>query len=378
MHISISIYERKDIPSVKQFNERLKKGNCNFKFPESNVSKMFPPDTKISMFKEYFLAKDENGEVRGGYMFINQEFSINNKISKVKFLQLPLSEAVVNDEYSIVGPLILQDVQKKCRYVFALGMGDYEYALPKILKRIGWHMYSVPFYFYISDPRAFIKDFEYINNLKKTISKRILLKIIELLRLLNLLVILLNLFSILYRSFNFKIYSNVKYDIIDEFTGFADELWETNKGYFSMVANRDKSILNVLYPKESKRFHRLLVSKDGIYIGWIVVICTKMNGDKYFGNLKVGTIVDSFSNPKYYEILVNQAVKYLKILNADLIIANNSNHKLGKAFYKTGFLKGPSNYILALSKGFKDFFDEKIDFKNSFIMRSDGDGPINL
>lgn len=378
MNISISKYEEADIPAVKRFNKRFKDAEGHFIFPESNICKEFPKDNSSRFFSEYFLAKDESGEVRGGYIFRNQEFNIKTNIVEIVFLKLPLSEAVIDNKYSLVGPMIIQDLQARNRHVFALGMGGFQYALPKILKKIGWYMYLVPFYFYISNPKKFLSDFEYINKLKTTLSKRILFNTVKKTRLLDLFVAGLNLVSALRRLLLVNNYRNIRQECVTEFSSFADEIWEANKNYYSFVGKRDSTILNKLYPKEISKFHRIKISKNEKCIGWTVVICTKMNNDQYFGNLNVGTIVDSFSNPEYADILINESTRFLKEQNADLIISNNSNLKYGKAFIKCGFLKGPSNFILALSKGFKDFFDKEVDFGNSFIMRGDGDGPINL
>lgn len=177
---------------------------------------------------------------------------------------------------------------------------------------------------------------------------------------------------------NFKKFNNIKIEVFEEFSSFADELWVQNKNYYSFSAKRDSEALNILYPKEMSKFSKLKIIKNGTCIGWVVLIITKMEHDKFFGNLRLATIVDAFSKPIYSDIVIYESVKYCIKNNADLIVSNNSNINWGKQYFNNGFIKGPSNFILALSKKFKRLFNNQVDFENSFIMRGDGDGPINL
>jgi hypothetical protein len=177
---------------------------------------------------------------------------------------------------------------------------------------------------------------------------------------------------------NSRKYKGVSSELAEEFSDFADDLWQQNKDFYSIVALRDQHLLNQIYPKTSPEFHRLKISKNGVCIGWVVMLCTQMSNDKYFGNLKLGTLIDAFSAPHDAELLIHEAVKYLKKQNAGLIVVNHTHLIWGKHFQKNGFLKGPSNFIFGISKRIKEYYPGKIDFENSFLMRGDGDGPIGL
>ena len=378
MKITISPYEPEDILSVKRFNQRLNDANEHYLFPENNISKKFPKTQNPTLYQEYFLAKDDEGEVRGGYSFINQEFNINNQLIEVSFLKLPLSEGIINKKYINTGALIIEDVQKRKELIFALGMGGFENPLPKMLKRIGWSMYTVPFYFYIINQNKFLNEFEYLKALKKSFLKNLILTIIKYVGGLYFLKMLIFLYTTCYRMLNFKKFNNIKIEVFFFFLLFADELWVQNKNYYSFSAKRDSEALNILYPKEMSKFSKLKIIKNGTCIGWVVLIITKMEHDKFFGNLRLATIVDAFSKPIYSDIVIYESVKYCIKNNADLIVSNNSNINWGKQYFNNGFIKGPSNFILALSKKFKRLFNNQVDFENSFIMRGDGDGPINL
>lgn len=378
MEITFTLFDSKDIPAVERFNQRFKDVDGYFSFSEKDISRIYQKNDHTKLFFEFFLAKDKKGEVRGGYYFKNQEFFLNKELIEIVFMQLPLSEGMIDNNYKHVGPMIFEDMEKRRKLVFVLGMGGFQYPLPKRLKKNGWFMYLVPFCFFINRPRVFLRDFEYINTLKKSFTKKILINFIKIFGLLRLFTGLQRAYNAIYRFLKFKKYQGVRAEIIEEFSAFADKLWKDNKDFYSIVAKRDQYVLNQLYSKTSPKFHRLKITKNNICIGWTVLLCTKMEHDKYFGNLKLGSIIDAFSKPEHAELLIHQSVNYLKKLNADLIVVNQANQNWCRHFRKNGFIKGPSNFIFGISKRIKEYYKDDIDFENSFIMRGDGDGPINL
>jgi hypothetical protein len=378
MEIKFSSFDSSDILAVNRFNQRFDDADGYFSFSESEISRIFKKNEFTKLFFEFYIAKDKDGEVRGGYYFKNQEYYLNKETIEIVFMQLPLSEGIINKNYKQVGPMIFEDMEERRNLVFVLGMGGFQYPLPKRLKKNGWFMYLVPFYFFINKPNAFLNDFEYLNTIKKSFSKKILINIVKVLGLLHVFAFLSATYTAIYKLLKYKKYNGVNVEIIEEFSAFTDELWEKNKFFYSIIAKRDQHVLNQLYPKTSNKFHKLKITKKGVCIGWVVLLCTKMENDKYFGNLKLGTLIDAFSKPDDAELLINQSVRYLKKINADLIVVNHTNISWGNHFKKNGFIKGPSNFIFGISKRIKEYYKDKIDFETSFLMRGDGDGPINL
>ena len=378
MEITFTPFDSNDIPAVERFNQRFRDADGYFSFSEKEISRIYQKNEHTKLFFEFYLAKDEKGEIRGGYYLKNQEFFLKKEPIEIVFMQLPLSEGVINADYRPVGPLIFEDMEKRRKLVFVLGMGGFQYPLPKRLMKIGWFMYPVPFHFFINNSRAFLRDFEYIKTLKKSFTKKILINFIKIFGLLVLFTGMHRAYTAICRFIKSKTYNGVQAEIIEEFSDFADTIWEESKNYYSIVAKRDQHVLNQLYPKTSPKFHRLKITKNNVCIGWVVLLCTQMNGDKYFGNLKLGSIIDAFSKPEYAGLLIHQSVKYLKNLKADLTVINHANVNWCSHLRKNGFLKGPSNFIFGISKRIKEYYKDNIDFENSFIMRGDGDGPINL
>ena len=71
--------------------------------------------------------------------------------------------------------------------------------------------------------------------------------------------------------------------LADGFGPWSDEIWETSKNEYSLIAVRDAKTLNILYPASDPRWIRLKVSHAGRVVGWAVVINVAMRGHNYFG-----------------------------------------------------------------------------------------------
>jgi hypothetical protein len=146
-----------------------------------------------------------------------------------------------------------------------------------------------------------------------------------------------------------------------------------------LIAVRDAETLNILYPPNNPRFIKLLIKENGKIIGWAVALDTRMKNHSHFGNMRVGSIVDSLSLPEDALKIILATSRYLEKRKVDIIVANYSHRAFRLAFKKSGFLRGPSNFIFAASK---DLTRQISPFQENtskiFMCRGDGDGPINL
>jgi hypothetical protein len=100
-----------------------------------------------------------------------------------------------------------------------------------------------------------------------------------------------------------------------------------------------------------------------------------MKGHKQFGNLYVGSIVDSLSAPEWADDVLFHATQYLRKKGVDIVVSNQSHAAWGAGLKKQGFLQGPSNYGFAGSPGLVQGIQS---VRTCHINRGDGDGPINL
>ena len=61
------------------------------------------------------------------------------------------------------------------------------------------------------------------------------------------------------------------------------------------------------------------------------------------------------------------------------MVSNQAHKAWGQALQRHGFLRGPSNYALALSRGLQAVLGPgALEAGRIHITRSDGDGPIHL
>jgi hypothetical protein len=104
-----------------------------------------------------------------------------------------------------------------------------------------------------------------------------------------------------------------------------------------------------------------------------------MSGHKYFGDLRVATIIDCLGDPQHARRLMGALSRELAARDVDLIITNQAAWVWQDALRANGFISGPSNFLFAASP----FLARELrPFPESLsalhLTRGDGDGPINL
>jgi hypothetical protein len=173
--------------------------------------------------------------------------------------------------------------------------------------------------------------------------------------------------------------SGVMAEIVSEFGDWADRLWEECHAKYALVGSRDRETLNILYPSENPAFRRLVVRGDGKVLGWAVLLDTAMRDHKYFGDLRVGSIVDCFGDPEHAGMVAARAREELLSRGVDLIVSNQSHQAWGDGLRRAGFLDGPSNFLFAASPQLGARLDGfEGNQRRVHFTRGDGDGPIHL
>jgi len=371
MSLEIVPYTKEMEKEVKDFNYRLFSKGIQIKFPDCHIPKWLPKIERRKIYQEYFLAVEDNKTVRGGYILKHQDFYINGKIISIGDFQLPLSEGIIDRNYNLVGVFLYYHALNQEPLLYGLGMGSYNEPIAKFLKNASWSFHKIPFYFKILNSSNFFTNISYLRNSNL---KRTLLNFVYFTGVGYMSIKLLNLITSK-RPKNL----DVLVTQIEEFDTWVDNLWQKNCDNFSLIAVRDAETLQILYPKEDKKFIRLKIAKINKVIGWVVLLCTQMSGHKQFGNMKVGSIVDCFSEKGKELEIVRAATSYLQKLKVDIIVSNQAYPAWGKALLTAGFLSGPSNFLFATSKDLTELLEPYVENVNKIhLTRGDGDGPINL
>jgi hypothetical protein len=353
-------------PAVAEFNARLLAGGADpeLMFPEDPVPEA-RPNEPCRLLEERFLMVQE-GLVHGGFILRHQDFWMGGTAASIAHFRLPLSEGIVNRKFAGVGMQIVRHAIFIQPLLFALGMGGRQRALPRLLEGMHWKLWDVPFYFFVNRPFRFLRG---IRVLRSDAWGSLALDIAA----------WSGLGWVTARMAQWVARRSAPEEVtienIQAFSNWADELWDECKPHYSFLAVRDSATLRLLYPEYSERFLCRRVRRNGKPVGWFIALDSTMQGHKQFGNLRVGSIADALARPEDAEAVIHAAAGFLRARGVDLIVSNQMHPAWGAALRSAGFLKAPSNFVLAVSPKLKEYCG---DASGIHINRGDGDGPIHL
>lgn len=367
MSIVIRPYSAEHVEAVIRFNRRLMAAGLVDWMqvdvePEAN---WLPASNGRKLCNEIFLALEDN-EVHGAYVLKHQDFWFRgSQVQSVACYHHPISEGIIDKAYARVGALMVRDALRRQPLLFALGMDGYDRPLPQMLKILGWRDYLVPFYFRVVRPFCFLRQ---MVALRQSAPKRFLMDFAAFSGVGWLAV--KSVHSLRALGGGAKV---ALYHVVAEFGDWANEVWERARDSYSMTAVRNCDVLNTLFSSSQTHFTRLQVLHDGATIGWAVV--AERGPKPRFGNMRVASVVDCFATPHNAMAVVRAATKALMTKGFDMIVTNQSNRNWGQAFERAGFLKGPSNFILATSPQLSALLSPFEACKTeTHFTRADGDG----
>jgi hypothetical protein len=379
--IQITPYTEEFTDSVADFNRRVAPANVTFSVPVTPVPCWLPKRPDRSIHREMFLAVEDR-RVRGAYTLKLQEFLCGGAIRTVGSCQMPISEGIVDKRYGLVGIRIMEDALRRQPLAYDLGIGSFDAPIALVHRAMGWSFRDIPFFFRIENGFRFSRNIEY---LRTDLPRRLGLDAAAFLGVAGLAATLAH-----------RCYSSicalrnggrarktrsgpVFAESFAEFGCWADDIWNQCLDHYSIAGVRNAEILNILYPPEHQRFIRVRVIRRDSTIGWAILLNTHMQGNKYFGNMRVGSIVDCLSVPGEEDTVIAEAARILKRHGVDLAVTNQSHASWRNACRSAGFIQGPSNYVLGTSKEFSALLEQSDPkAERIHITRGDGDGPIHL
>jgi len=360
------------ISAVKAFNARLRAGGItSVQFPEHPVPEWLPKVDGREIFHEYYLAV-EGSDVRGGYVLKQQPFYVGGQIMPLCEYRLPLSEGQVDNQFASVGVQLYLDATRKQSRLYTVGIGGFHEPAAQMLARAGWSLWPVPFFFRVLKPFAFLRNMTYLRS--STMRKLVL-------------------DAMAYSGLGWLAvhgYQAVKarakaaphageVKAVDAFGSWADDVWQAAHPNYKLIAQRDQVILNLLYPASDPRWIRLQVTSGGQVVGWAAVLNIPMDEHAFFGNMRVGSIIDCLAVPGHEGTVARLALDHLQRAGADIVVTNLVHRDWQQALRSAGFLEGPSNFIFAASKPLVALLQPLEDNKLLIHMtRGDGGGPTNL
>lgn len=370
MPLQIVPYGPEHVSAVAAFNERARAHQAPFELSKTPVAGWLPRLETRRLFREFFLAI-ESREVRGGFTLRRQDFLLNGATTAIANYQGPLSEGIWDRRQMMAGVQMLRAAMKEQPLLYALGMGGMEQPLPKLLASAAWQLLPVPFQFKVFNATAFLRN---LQPLRRSRSRALLLDAAAACGLGALAIHGLQ--GLRTRT---RVAPECAGETVSEFGPWADEVWAAAKTNYLFSAVRDQANQNILFGDGNAKNIILRCRRGEREIGWAVMRCTPMRDDKYFGHLRLGSLVDCLAIPGEEETVVLLATRHLRTLKSDLVVTNQTHQTWLRALQRNGYGTGPSNFILACSpKLVEALVSLETARPHLHFNRADGDGPIHL
>jgi hypothetical protein len=356
------------IPACRAFNQRLRThGSAPFFLPEEARPALPAAPRGISW--SHYVAVDETGEVHGGVLLMEQRGWLAGEVIPLVNIQSPLTEGVIDRRFSSVGPQMLKFLWQRSRYLYAIGMGGEQTPFARLLAGAGWRVRLVPFFFSVVRANRFLQEIGPLHHGARRVMAQMAIRT-------GLGTMGCALWRLAHRSQDLNGYS---LESTCQWPLEVDRVWESSRSNLALSLIRDAKALADLYPQSEDRLHRFLLRSNGELCGWLTASVTKMKDNPYFGNLSVATILDGMATPGNLRALVTLSHRALADIGADLIITNQTSREWQQQLRRLGFLAGPSNYVLAISKSIAGTLKKIGDSESRiYVNRGDGDGRLHL
>jgi hypothetical protein len=142
---------------------------------------------------------------------------------------------------------------------------------------------------------------------------------------------------------------------------------------------RTADYLRFIYPHSESRYYGVQLTAGDAPAGWVQMLDCQTLNRSCFGELRVAALVGGVGPPEAIPSLVHSAVEAASGRNADIVISNQIHRDWTSALRAAGFWKGPSNYLLALSKELRKLVEPLGEaLPRIHFSRGDGDGRVNL
>jgi hypothetical protein len=349
---------------ARAFNERVRPAQPAFYLAERPPSSD-PPD---SVLRNHFYLAREEGAVRGGFLIASfpAEFGDGRKVVALNTRE-PISEALVNPKYSLLGLQMLKYMERQGPYLFALGIGGENLPFSRLLKGAQWKVSPVPFLFRVVRSRRFLLQ---LRTLRSSAALTLVSRVAAYSGLGSAGIALLQRRAVSP--------GGLSVEPVERWGDWVEELWTRCRGDCSFAVSRDLRTVMELYPPAGRE-RAYVMRQGGRVTGWMSTRLTRMRDHKYFGDLTVGTLMDGVVEEQFRRAAVTLVSKALAREGAELLVTNQSHSQWVAAFRGAGYLTGPSNYILALSKQLAGEISAQAGgFDGVHFTRGDSDGRFHL
>jgi hypothetical protein len=346
--------ESADAAAVLAFNQRLMASGRAVPFLLNERG----ADDGARVGTHYLLTQDD--VVRGGVLAVKHSATVAGKPRSVMNIQSPLTEAVADQRYATLSVWMFRELQRQFGFVYAVGMGGIDRPLPRLLASLKWRVELVPFRFVPLRPDRVAS--------MPTVLARIPAPLrppaVHLTRLLG----------APYRALlRLRSSGRLHTDDPSKAAPFMDAAWAGVSPLIAFGIDRvtadQPRLFSGANAEEMLRVH-------GIDDAFAVVRTRVLGSASPFAGMRVATLLELVApSVKARQALSRQVIACLADRDVDIAVGNFSLPEVLSALDGTGWLRGPSNYVAALSPAFEA---AGVSVSTSYITRTDGDGRLNL
>jgi hypothetical protein len=330
--------------AVQAFNLRMREGGSKWGFYADPEPDWIPKRDGASAWREYHVAVDDDGHVRGGYALKPQRWLIRGQEEWVSDWQGPFTEGAVDLRYSALGLRMIRDMLKKYPLLYSTGHGGDEEPVVQLLRSLGWKLHPMPFCLRILRPYRFLRHNAYLRRSK---ARALALDALALTGLGAVGIGGLHAVLALKHS---RSRPRATATVVDEFAGWTDEIWRASRSSYSCLAVRDSAMMNALLPRTGwPGGTRLKIEREGRAIGWAVVHAKRMLDEPRFGSLYVAQISDCFAAPADAPEVIAATHEHVAALGVDLVCSNQSHSAWVDAFRRAGYVVMQRRRLFAAS-----------------------------
>ena len=374
-------------PLMLRFNERLRAGGSEWGFYVNPIPEWLPrgedappdaasnTDVQQSAWREFFVVLDDTeNEIRGAYCLKPQLFRVDREDRWLASWQGPVSEGIVDRRHAHVGMLCVRDMLARNQMQFGLGNSE---PLVKFLEQLGWRELKTPTLMRVLRPRRFLREAAHFRRSRRN---RMLLDTLAWSGIGSLALPVLHAGQGLVAG---RI-PRARAEQVDRFADWADAVWEQARDAYTMIAYRDAASLNNLmagpgWPEAE--FIRVFRHDDPEEtIGWAALRITVMQNDNRFGNMVVGSVLDSLATPGEEAAVIGAALTHFRGRGVDLLFTTYTSTRWRKAFRKAGFIEMTKSRSMLVSPQLDASLrlDDAETIGQLHLTPIDGDGPMGL
>lgn len=374
MGIEVVPYTAEWIEAVRAFNGRMESGGARWRWYADPADFWIPARAPgQSVWREHYLVVEDGRDVRGAYALKPHEFHCRGERVIATDWQGPITEAAVSPRYNTLLLRLLRDMLRRYPLLYSWGHGDDDQPMLRMLERTGWLLYPTPFCLRITRPARFLRKNRY---LRSSSARRAALDGLAASGAgwagLHALHVALSL-----RGGRVPA---AEAEVVDDFGPWADELWLRCRDRYQFVAIRDAATMNVLVPRGGwPAAIRLRITRGSAVVGWALVLDTEMQGDRRFGEMRVGSIIDAFAMPEDAAAVMGAAFRFLRGRGVDMVFSNQAHPAWIQGLAANGFVILNQRRLFAASPQLASRLEPFEETRSGLhLTNMDGHGPIRL